>query len=236
MDLMSRAGQDYLKVIYGLATSGQTVTNSLVARELGVSPPSVSAMVKRLADDQLLQRLNRRSLQLTDRGEGAALLAIRRQRLLETFLVQVLEMPWDQVHAEAALLEHALSDRLEQRIDALLDHPSRDPHGDPIPPRHGHHHETWGTPLDSAPAGCSFLVERISDRDSAALRYLGEIDIAPNVAIEVEEQMPFGGPRWIRLDGERQALGSQLTGLLHGHVLAHAEIAARRTDLPCDAS
>ena len=243
MDVLTKASQDYLKVIYGLTTSGQTVTNGLLARELGVSPPSVSAMVKRLAGEHLLQRASRRSLQLTYRGEVAALLVIRRQRLVETFLVQVLEMPWDEVHDEAALLEHALTDRLEQRIDAMLDYPTRDPHGDPIPPRHGRHQETWGAPLDSAPAGCRFRVERISDRDSAALRYLARIGIAPSVVIQVEDQVPFGGPRWIRLGNDRHALGGQLTGLLHGRVLEPAvdlepaaDVASPLTDLRNDFS
>jgi DtxR family Mn-dependent transcriptional regulator len=216
---MSRAGQDYLKAIYALTTTGQMVTNGLLARELGVSSPSVSAMVKRLADDELLQRPNGRVLRLTASGERTALQVIRRHRLLETFLAQVLEMPWDEVHAEAEVLEHALSARLEERIDAMLGRPVRDPHGDPIPPRHGHHDEAWGEPLDSAPAGCRFRVDRVSDRDSAALRYLGELGIVPGVVLEVEAQIPFSGPRWVRVDHERHALGGPLSALVHGHML-----------------
>jgi DtxR family Mn-dependent transcriptional regulator len=222
MQVMTRASQDYLKVIYGLATSGHTVTNGLLARELGVSSPSVSAMVQRLADEELLQRSSRRSLRLTGTGEHAALRVIRRHRLLETFLVQMLEMPWDQVHAEAELLEHALSDRLEERIDAILGHPMRDPHGDPIPPRHGRHDENWGESLDAAPAGCRFRVDRVSDRDSAALRYLGELGIVPGAVLAVEEQVPFGGPRWVQLEDQRHALGGPLTGLVHGQILTRA--------------
>ncbi len=216
---MSRASQDYLKVIYTLTTSGYLVTNGLLARELGVSPPSVSAMVKRLSDEDLLQRPHGRLLRLTDSGEHAALRVIRRHRLLETFLAQILKMPWDQVHAEAESLEHALSERLEERIDAMLGHPERDPHGDPIPPRHGPHDETWGEALDSAVAGCRFRVERASDRDSAALRYLAELGIVPGVVLHVEEQAPFSGPRWVRINDERHALGGPLTMLLHGHIL-----------------
>lgn len=224
MGVTSRASQDYLKAIYKLTTSGHTVTNGLLARELGVSPPSVSAMVKRLADEELLQRPHGRLLRLTDSGEHAALRVIRRHRLLETFLAQVLEMPWDEVHAEAELLEHALSDRLEERIDAALGHPLRDPHGDPIPPRHGHHDETWGEPLDTAPAGCRFRVDRVSDRDNAALRYLAGLGIGPSVVLDVEDQEPFGGPLWVRVDEKRHALGSALSRLLHGQVLTEADI------------
>jgi DtxR family transcriptional regulator, Mn-dependent transcriptional regulator len=219
MDVTSRARQDYLKVIYALTTSGHSVTNGLLARELGVSPPSVSAMVKRLTGEELLQRPHGRLLRLTGTGEHAALQVIRRHRLLEAFLAQVLGMPWDEVHAEAESLEHAVSERLEERIDAVLGHPERDPHGDPIPPRHGPHDETWGEVLDSAVAGCCFRVDRVSDRDSAALRYLGELGIAPGVVLEVGQQEPFSGPRWIRIDDKRHALGGRLTKLVHGHVL-----------------
>jgi DtxR family Mn-dependent transcriptional regulator len=218
MVTMSRATEDYLKAIYNLAHRGAPVTTGLLAQELGVSAPSVSAMVKRLEDGSLLTRPDSRVLQLTDSGERAALRVVRRHRLLETFLARVLDVPWDEVHAEAELLEHALSDRLEERIDAKLGHPTHDPHGDPIPPRHGPHEEGWGEVLDSAPPGCRFRVERVSDRDSAALRYLGDLGVFPGVVLAVEEQAPFGGPRWVRISGERQPLGAALTRLVHGHV------------------
>ncbi|MBA2455505.1 MAG: metal-dependent transcriptional regulator, partial [Nocardioidaceae bacterium] len=133
----TRAAEDCLKTIYGLANSGEPATTGSLAHRLGVSSPSVSAMIKRLESEQFLERPKGCGLRLTARGERAALRVVRRHRLLETFLVRVLDMAWDEVHAEAELLEHALSDRLEERIDAALGHPTRDPHGDPIPPRHG---------------------------------------------------------------------------------------------------
>jgi DtxR family transcriptional regulator, Mn-dependent transcriptional regulator len=218
MVTMSRATEDYLKAIYNLAHRGTLVTTGLLAQELGVSAPSVSAMVKRLEDGSLLTRPDSRVLQLTASGERAALRVVRRHRLLETFLARVLDVPWDEVHAEAEMLEHALSERLEERIDAKLGHPTHDPHGDPIPPRDGPHEEGWGEVLDSAPAGCRFRVDRVSDRDSSALRYLGDLGVFPGVLLTVEEQAPFGGPRWIRIGGERQPLGPALTRLVHGHV------------------
>jgi DtxR family Mn-dependent transcriptional regulator len=217
---MSRATEDYLKAIYNLAHRGESVTTGQLAHELGVSSPSVSAMVKRLEDGSLLARPDSRSFRLTDSGERAALRVVRRHRLLETFLARMLEVPWDEVHAEAELLEHALSDRLEERIDTALGHPTHDPHGDPIPPREGPHDENWGTPLETAPPGCRFRVERISDRDSAALRYLGELGMLPGVVLMVEEQEPFGGPLWVRITGHRHPLGGPLTRLVHGHVLS----------------
>jgi DtxR family Mn-dependent transcriptional regulator len=216
---MSRATEDYLKTIYQLTTRGEVVTTGQLARELGVSSPSVSAMVKRLEDGELVDRPDPRSLRLTDTGERAALRVVRRHRLLETFLFRAAGVPWDEVHAEAELLEHALSDRLEERIDAALGHPTHDPHGDPIPPRTGSHDEAWGTPLGAVPAGSRFCVQRVSDRDSAALRHLGKLGIVPGAEIEVADQEPFGGPRWVVVSGTRHALGGPLVALVHGHVL-----------------
>ncbi|MHA6784536.1 metal-dependent transcriptional regulator [Pseudonocardia saturnea] len=219
MVTMSRATEDYLKAIYNLAHLGEPVTTSAVAHELGVSSPSVSAMLKRLEDGELLARPDHRTVTLTDSGERAALRVVRRHRLLETFLARVLDVPWDEVHAEAELLEHALSERLEERIDTALGHPTHDPHGDPIPPRDGPHVEVRGTPLESVAAGVRFRVERVSDRDSAALRYLGELGVVPGAELVVEEQAPFGGPRWVRIGADRHALGAALTQLVHGDVL-----------------
>jgi DtxR family transcriptional regulator, Mn-dependent transcriptional regulator len=216
---LSRATEDYLKAVYHVAHRGKPVTAGLLAAELGVSAPSVSAMVRRLEEAGLVERADSRALRLTAEGERAALRVVRRHRLLETFLARMLDVPWDEVHAEAELLEHALSERLEERIDAVLGHPTHDPHGDPIPPRHGPHEEGWGTALDAAPPGCRFRVDRVSDRDSAALRYLGELGLVPGVTVEVEEQEPFGGPRWVRIAGERRSLGSLLSRLVHGHVV-----------------
>jgi DtxR family Mn-dependent transcriptional regulator len=214
----TRATEDYLKTIYGLASSGEPVTTGAVAQRLGLSSPSVSAMIKRLESLQLLERRTGSGLRLTAQGEHAALRVVRRHRLLETFLARVLGMTWDEVHAEAEILEHALSDRLEERIDIALGHPTHDPHGDPIPPRHGRHNEEWGQRLDGVPAGNRFRVERVSDRNSGALRHLGMLGVVPGAVIEVQELAPFGGPQWVKIDGRRHALSAQLTHLVHGTV------------------
>lgn len=216
---MSRATEDYLKTIYHIVTRGEPVTTGLLARELGVSSPSVSAMVKRLEDARLVARPDAREVCLTADGERAALRVVRRHRLLETFLARMLDLPWDEVHAEAELLEHGLSDRLEERIDAALGHPTHDPHGDPIPPRTGQHDERWGVALDAVDAGSRFRVDRVSDRDSAALRHLGALGIVPGAEVRVEEQEPFGGPLWVVVDDVRHALGGPLTRIVHGTVV-----------------
>lgn len=210
--------EDYLKTIYHLASQGEEVTTSNIASRLGVSAPSVSAMVKRLEAGELVARPDPGTVLLTAVGEAQALRVVRRHRLLETFLAQTVGVPWDEVHDEAEVLEHSLSDRLEERIDALLGHPTHDPHGDPIPPRSGDHDERWADPLAAAPRGARFRVERVSDRNADALRYLAGLGIGPGVVVEVGERAPFGGPLWVIVDGEHHALGPQLAKLVHGSI------------------
>lgn len=214
----SETVEDYLKEIFHASSEGEPAATSLMAERLGVAAPSVSAMVKRLEDSGLVEHTGRGRVVLTAHGRGHALAIVRRHRLLETFLHRFLDVPWDEVHTEAEVLEHGLSERLEDRIDAALGHPTRDPHGDPIPAKTGVHVEWWGSPLDSAAPGSRFLVERVSDRDSAALRYLDELNIRPGVTLTVEDRAPFGGPLWVRVGDQRHALGSLLTRLVRGSV------------------
>lgn len=219
--MLTRAVESYLKVIYTLQTREETVTTSRIAARLDVSPPSVSAMLKRLESEHLVARARAgpRSVRLTVQGEAHAVRVIRRHRLLETFLARILGLSWDQIHAEAELLEHAVSDRLLARIDTVLGHPTHDPHGDPIPPEHGTHCERWADPLSEAPDHSRFRVERVLDRDSSALRHLASLGIRPTVELEVESRDPFGGPLWVLVAGRRHALGPQLATIVHGTVL-----------------
>lgn len=214
----TRAGEDYLKAVYGLLSCGERATTGALARRLGVSSPSASAMIKRLESQRLVERPAGGGLRLTPEGESAALRVVRRHRLLETFLARTLGMTWDEVHAEAELLEHAVSDRLEERIDEAMGRPTRDPHGDPIPPRSGQHREDWGDRLDSARRGDRFRVVRVSDRDSESLRYLGTLGLVPGAVIQIGEKAPFGGPLWISVAGQQRALGAPLTRLVHGRI------------------
>lgn len=214
----SETVEDYLKTIYHLDCRGELTTTSEIARALGVSAPSVSTMVGRLADAGLAERADDRRVWLTGHGMRHAREVVRRHRLIEAFLAEAIGMPWDEVHAEAEVLEHAVSARLTDRIDDWLGRPERDPHGDPIPPRDGDYAEEWPAPLRAAPRGARFVVERVSDRDSAALRYLGEMGIRPGIPLIVEDWDPFGGPMWVFVGGERVALGEQLTHLVRGIV------------------
>lgn len=217
---LSPSMEDYLKALVHLDAEGEPVTTGALARRVEVAPPSASAMLRRLREAGLVRGAAGHEVELTDHGRRHALRVVRRHRLVETFLAEVLDVPWDEVHAEAERLEHALSPALEDRIAARLGEPSHDPHGDPIPPRDGEHDEAWPDPLDAAPSGTRFLVERVSDRDSEALRYLDGLGVRPGVTVQVGERDPFGGPLWIEVAGERRALGLPLARLVHGTVEA----------------
>lgn len=210
--------EDYLKAVFHLCTRSGQATTSALAAQLALSAPTVSAMLKRLEAAELVRRSPDHAVHLTEHGRRHALSVVRRHRLLEMFLAEVLEVPWDEVHAEAEVLEHALSARLEERIDTLLGRPTHDPHGDPIPPARGEHVEDWGTPLATSPAGGRFVVERVSDRDSGVLRHLAELGIRPGSELQVLEWAPFGGPLWVEVHGRRHALGTGLAHLVHGRV------------------
>jgi DtxR family Mn-dependent transcriptional regulator len=227
------AVEDYLKAVWQLTTTGRAATTGALAEWMAVSPPSVSAMLRRLEAGGLAQR-RAEGVVLTANGVEQTLRVVRRHRLLETFLADVVGLPWDEVHAEAEALEHAVSPRLEARIDALLGHPTRDPHGDPIPPREGAHDESWADPLLGVPSGARFRVERVSDRDAGALRYLDSLGIRPGVELEVGPQEPYGGPLWVTVTGEagRRPLGADLARLLHGDVAERPGGDSRGPDSP----
>jgi DtxR family Mn-dependent transcriptional regulator len=215
----SEVVQSYLTAVFVLIGRGDVVGTSALAKRMGVSPPTVSVMLKRLTAAGLVTRPTIHVVELTEHGRRHALEIVRRHRLLETFLAEVVAVPWDEVHLEAELLEHAVSDRLLRRIDALLDQPTRDPHGDPIPPAEGSHEETWTPSLLGAEPGRPFRVERVSDQDSGALRHLAALGIRPGALLDLEGRDPFGGPVWVRVGENRQALGPALADLVHGRSL-----------------
>lgn len=175
--------EDYLKAIYDLErTGGVGGTNDIAAR-LGVAPASVSGMVRRLADQGLLHHERYRGVTLTEAGRTAALRTIRRHRVLESYLTQVLGYPWDLVHDEAERLEHAASDELIDRMARAIGDPVTDPHGAPIPTREGRVVEPPRHPLAACPEGVDVTVAGVHDRDAEALRQLGELGIVPGATL-----------------------------------------------------
>jgi DtxR family Mn-dependent transcriptional regulator len=205
--------------LYHLGVDGEPVATTDLAAWLQVAPPSATAMLKRLANDGLAEHLRYHGATLTTRGEAAALRVVRRHRLTETFLRQVVGVPWDEVHREAEILEHAISDRLEDRIDALLGHPTRDCHGDPIPPKRGRHHELIDTPLDVVPVGSRVRVERVSDRDPAVLRAASAIAIGLGTELVVLERDRPGGPTVVAAGEQRHRLRAAMARAISVTVL-----------------
>jgi DtxR family Mn-dependent transcriptional regulator len=202
----SPAVQDYLKAIFLLGEApaeDAVVTTSRVAESLGVTAPSASNMLRRLEEMGYVRagrgaegRASR--IELTDDGRAAALEVVRHHRLLETFLATRLGMSWDEVHREAEVLEHHISAALASRIDDALGHPERDPHGHPIPTAAGDVAAVTARTLADLEVGAAATVTRVSDRDSALLRYLAERGLVPDAAVEVLAAAPFGGPLSVR--------------------------------------
>lgn len=210
----TEAVQDYLKAIYSLASEGTDVTTSAIANRLGVSAASVTAMLKRLSEAGYVAYQKYQGVELTRSGELLALEVIRHHRLLEAYLHKSLGMPWDKVHDEAEVLEHVISEELEDRIAVILGNPTHDPHGDPIPPKTGVHKERTFKPLLGLEPGPA-KVERVSDRDPEALRYLSTLGLYPGALIEVERIEPFGGSIWINLGGKSYAIGPELAASIY---------------------
>jgi|SRR5215211_100318 len=208
----SHAVQDYAKAIWSLAQrSDEPVSTSALAERLEVSPASASAMVKRLESLGLATREPYHGVELTPAGERVALEVVRHHRLLELYLAEALGMPWDRVHAEAEVLEHAISDEVSERIADALGNPTRDPHGDPIPTADGLIEETPTRALADLKAGETGTFVRVSDSEPEMLRYLSECGILPGDPFEVVKREPFGGPLSVRFGDELHVLGGTLT-------------------------
>ncbi len=208
----SNAIEDYAKSIYSLQqrADGGAVTTNALAERCGVTPASASAMVKKLAERGLAIHEPYHGVRLTASGERLALEMLRHHRLLELYLAEHLDVPWDRVHEEAEALEHVLSEFLEARIAAKLGNPTHDPHGDPIPDRDLVIDEGQTEALDSLPVGAGGRFVRVSDADPAMLRYLAERGIAIGDRCEVSARQPFDGPLTVSFGGSEHVLGGTL--------------------------
>jgi DtxR family transcriptional regulator, Mn-dependent transcriptional regulator len=205
------AVENYAKAIYALQRRGQAaVTTNALAERLGVTPASASGMVKKLGAMGLVRHEPYRGVELTGDGERVALEVLRHHRLLELYLAERLDMPWDRVHDEAEVLEHVISEELEALIAAKLGHPTHDPHGDPIPTAELTIDEGSTVSMQSLDVGARGVFMRISDSDPEMLRYLGDRGIAPGDSFEVVDKQPFAGPVFARFGAETHVLGGAL--------------------------
>jgi DtxR family Mn-dependent transcriptional regulator len=212
---LSTAVQDYLRAIIDLESREGRATTTAVARRLGVSAPSASAMAKKLAGLGLVERAPYRGVVLTETGRRAALEMLRHHRLLERYLVETLDIPLHEVHDEADRLEHAISEELEARIDAALGHPTVDPHGDPIPDRDLALETENATTLLDLELGAQATVARVPDRDVALLLYLAELALLPGRQVEVAAVGRFNGPVSIRTENGEHAIGREVAAAIH---------------------
>jgi DtxR family Mn-dependent transcriptional regulator len=206
--LNHQAVEDYLKTIFMLEQEESPVSTSRIASAREVRPGSVTSMIQRLHKLNLLHYEKHRGVTLTDSGREIALEVIRHHRLVELYLIEALGFSWDEVHEQADILEHVISEKLEERMAAALNYPEFDPHGDPIPSKEGTIAETKNEPLTALSAGTSAIVSRIpDDADSDLLRYLGELGLVPGNEIEVLDLAPFEGPLTVLIRGETQVVG-----------------------------
>jgi DtxR family Mn-dependent transcriptional regulator len=213
--------EEYLEAIYRLEREGPGVSTSALAADLGVAPASVSGMLKKLSSDGYVDHRARGEAKLTLAGLEIAVRVIRRHRLAECFLTEILGMPWDEVHEEACRLEHAISAKVEERLVAVLGDPKTCPHGHAIPPLDLSDPDRPGIALSQLVAGDAAKVHVVTEV-SEILRYLAEIGLRPGADIRVIEKAPLGGPVTVRV-GERQ------------HAIS-LELARMITVLPAEAS
>jgi DtxR family Mn-dependent transcriptional regulator len=208
---LSTSAEDYLKAVYLLTRDGPYAATTDIAARLSVSAPSVTGMVRRLAEQGLLDHVPYHGVSLTAAGKRAALAVVRRHRIVETYLVERLGLGWDEVHAEAERLEHAVSDLVLERMAQALGHPEYDPHGDPIPDARGVLPVRKVCPLTAFADGTRVTLRQEAER----LRQLAAIGLVPGVHLTVlETQAPLGLMRLETAEGERLVGTTLATALL----------------------
>ena len=205
--ILSQSIEDYLKTLFSLQSDDDRVSTTQIANSLEVSSASATNMIKRLAEMGLVDYKSYKGSKLTKSGKKIALEIVRHHRLLELYLLEVMGYSWDEVHDEAEKLEHHISERFEDKIAKLLDDPTHDPHGDPIPSKEGIMPEMDAEPLIEAEGKQAYIVSRVRDQDPELLRYLEKIGLLPGIKIEVLEKAPFKGPITLLIENDEQVIG-----------------------------
>ena len=210
--MLSRAVQDYLKTIHKLQNNdiSQTVSTTDIAKELNVSGASVTGMLKRLAEMNLVDYNSYKGVKLTESGKKIALQIIRFHRLLETYLHEKLNFSLDKVHDEACRLEHFISEEFVEKITEQLGDPKFDPHGHPIPAKDGALKQVNEIPLSELDSGSRYEISRLSDDDPKLLAYLEEMGLLPGTKLTLVEKEPFYGPIKIKYKGNEKIIGNEV--------------------------
>lgn len=229
MSGLSRSRQDYLKALYALAPGGEAVTTSALSERLGVSAPSVTSMLGKLARDRLVAHAPRAGARLTAAGRREAIAMVRRHRILETFLVRVLGLDWSEVHDDAEVLEHHISPRVLDAIDRLIGHPGEDPHGHVIPDRRGRVRRRALAPLASLGAGARATVREIRDGNRARMAHWHASGLVPGAKVRVRDVRPLEDVFDLEVGGARLVTGSEgLEGIWVERTPERSHAAARR--------
>lgn len=216
---MSGTVEDYLKAIFEIEQEHGIVTTGNLAEHVGVASATATTMLKKLGRMALVDYTPYRGVRLTEAGREAALRTVRCHRLAELFMVEVLGLPWERVHDEAHKWEHVLSEEVVARMEAVLGYPSYDPHGDPIPNAAGEIPQRELAPLSSLDVGQSAMVARVTTRDTALLRYVGELGLYPQTPLTLIAKAPFDGPVTIQVGDQQHVLGHAIAE--HILVMSH---------------
>jgi DtxR family Mn-dependent transcriptional regulator len=205
--------QDYLKSIYELTENGESASTNALAKKLNVSAPSVTGMIQKLASAKpaLVEYQKHQGATLTKEGRKAALEVIRHHRLLEAWLVQTLGYSWDEVHEEAERLEHVISENFERRIATAMGHPTRDPHGEPIPTADLKMPLDDSTPLSALRPHQTVTIKRVIASDKDLLRYLEGLGLTPGAQIELKDYSPFDHNLTVKVGRKSFVLGLSIT-------------------------
>lgn len=207
--MFTEAVEEYLEAIYKMSQDEGPVIAARLAENMKVSPPTVADMLKRLSGNGLVKVSKKKGVVLTGEGNKVAEKLVRRHRLWERFLTDVLGFDWDQVHEEACKLEHAISDQVEERLSAILGDPETCPHGHPIPGSKAAERER-GRPLSELCVGDEAVIERVAEEEPKLLQYLASLGLLPDAHVSIKEIAPFRGPLLVRVAGAQYALGQEV--------------------------
>ena len=215
----NRSTEDYIKGIYRLQNGKRSVSTSLLAKHLKIGDGSVTDMLKRLSSKKFIHYEPYKGVRLTETGKQLALKMVRRHRLWEMFLIQHLGYEWDEVHDEAERLEHVTSDEMEDRIDNILGCPKVDPHGDPIPNKHGELVDIKSSSLSDAAQHASVKILRVSDDNAGVLQHAAKLGLTLNKKIIVKEKREFDGSMIIKAGVKKHFISKQVADAIFVEVI-----------------
>jgi len=215
IDDISGASQDYLKAIYRLSARNERATTSQLAEHLHIQPASVTSMLKKMAatEPPLVDYQKHQGATLTDAGQMAALEVLRHHRLLEQFLHEILGFSWDEVHDEAERMEHCISERMEERIAALLGNPQYNPHGAPIPDGDLNISPSHWLAMSTLREGETAVIRRVRDEDNDMLRYLDKLGLRLNTRFTITDYIPYDNNLHLQIEGQQRpiVIGTQIS-------------------------